>query len=71
MKESPAFSNEEEQRNIVYLQSQDRLLVPWNCIQSIDNQKLVLMLMQAANIDRKHRTELWTILNKTSQGHLA
>jgi len=36
-----------------------------------DKTKSILNLMLAINVHDKHRKELWTILNKTSQGHLA
>jgi len=36
-----------------------------------DKNESLLNLMLAINLDEKHRKELRTILNKTSQGHLA
>jgi len=65
MKNSPAFSDEDEQRDIKYLQSRHTGTVLSDHMKSIQN------LIITANVDQKHRKELWTILNKTSQGHLA
>jgi len=65
MKDSQLFTAEYTQRDIKYLQPRDRRTVPRDYKERIQN------LILTADVDQKHRNELWTILNKTSQGHLA
>jgi len=67
IKNSQVFTDESIQREVKYLQSPDRLHVSWDqgeCFESI------LLLMLTMNVDEKHRKELRTILNKTSQDNL-
>jgi len=71
MKDSQVFTAEYTQRDIKYLQSRDRGTVHWDHKDSNDQKKCIKNLILTANVDQKHRNELWTILNKTSQGHLA
>jgi len=70
-KNSQVFKDESIQREIKYLQSPDRLYLPRDQNEYNDRKKSLLNLMLAMNVDDKHRKELRTILNKTSQGHLA
>jgi len=71
IKNSQVFTAESIQREVKYLQSSDRLRVSWGQNEYDNLNKSILNLMLAMNVDDKHRTELRTILNNTSQGHLA
>jgi len=55
----------------MYLQSPDRLRVLRDQEEYDDQKKSLLNMMLAINVDDKHRKELRTILNNTSQDHLA
>jgi len=71
MKNSQVFTDESIQREVEYLQSPDRLRMSWHRKKSNDRKESILNLMLAIIVDKKHRTELRAILNKTSQDHLA
>jgi len=71
MKSSQVFTEESIQREVTYLQSPGRLLAPEDEKESPDRKASILKLMLSINVNKKHREELWAILNKTSQGHLA
>jgi len=71
IKNSQVFTDESIQREVNYLQSPDRHRVPRDLDEYKDRKKSKLNLMLAMNVDKKHRKELMTILNNTSQGHLA
>jgi len=71
MKNSQVFTDESIQREVKYLQLQNIKCVPRDQTKSYDWNESLLRLMLAISIDKKHRTELRTIFNKTSQGHLA
>jgi len=63
------MSNDQKQ-SVLSMKLLDREL-PVYQRELINRKKSILNLMLAINVDDKHRKELRTILNKTSQGHLA
>jgi len=66
------LKDESMQCEVKFLQSPDKLHVPRGqeeCILRL-REESILRLMLAITTDKKHRKELHTILNETSQGHL-
>jgi len=71
IKNSQVFTDESIQREVKNLQLLDTLAVPSHQNKYNDRKKSILNLMSAMNVYDKHRKELRTILNNTSQSHLA